>query len=268
MHFLCSVKDPTIERLGEVAPTELHSVVINGVNPTTGYNYHLFFGAEDESRLPQIGISTEPRRSFLERGSEAEAEDALLEFGNQVRKRSGGIFRVGRLATGIRGATSPVRKTACEKDPYKGLGVTIFLSDDGYYSPDKVSPIRALARSSSVSDLPFVNVPVYDADSSRKNPNQTERDAAVRDGFGDLWDTEFRRMNGPERRFFRPTVPVAMEVTPVNVTALLQNLGNRALFDDVTIDALLVNRRGTISPAGTSLLGLVLLSEAEPTLRS
>lgn len=262
MNFLYPIDKPTLEQLGEVAPTELHSVLVNGVNPVTGYEYHLFFGASDGPSLPQIGISTEPRRSFSEKGSEAEAQSALLEFGQQVRSRSGGIFRVGRLACGIRGAASPVAKSTYERNPYSGLGLTILLSDDGYYFPDRISPVEALARSSSVSDLPFVGVPVHQDNSSRKNPNQTERDMAVRDGYGDIWDAEFRRLNGPERRLFRPAVPEAMEVTPVNITSLLRDLGNRGLFDDVAVETLQVTRKGRTSPAGLSVHEIVLLSEA------
>lgn len=233
--------DISFDQLRDVSPTEFYAVDLNGVNPATGYEYEICFFRADEPHEPGIHVSTEKRVSFLGKGSEEQAEGALVDLSQRVRKLSGGIFRIHPFYGGVYGTKIDPVSPGFLVDLAlmdEGLSTSIVLSDEGYGFDDK-STREALDIGLTVEVpgpksqqlLAYLSTP-------KRNPNQRERDQAVGNDLGERWDAEFHRFNGPQRRWLRRTVPQAMEVTPATVTSLVRNLGDQALFTEVTVGTL------------------------------
>ena len=201
------LEKPTLDQLGEIAPTELRTVVVSGVNPATSYGYQLFFATADKPNSPHITISTEPRAAYLEKGTEASAEADLKDFSKRLRRLSGGLFHIHQLYGGVYGTrTSPLAPwiLARPADPRDRLSTKILLKDD-------IGPTLGV-------DL-----------------NLEAQGIAADNDLDEAWTAEFWRMNGLERSI--SSVPPAMEVTPASITELLRNIGTQAIFDEVSIVA-------------------------------
>lgn len=231
-----------VEEINGVASEEFASVDFSGVNPTTGYEYVLRFNSPDDSRPGGVHISTEARGDFLRKGTEEDAQSALVDLSHFVRPLTGGVFRIhpfyGAVYNTKLDTVAPGFGLCKYEQPEDSLSMSIVLSDEGYkFDRESTKEARAIGTTVVVPS-PAANRMLAYMEKPKVNPNQESRDQAVTNDLGKRWDAEFRRFNGPKFRFLRTVTKRAIEVTPYSITYMLKILQNQKLFADVVVDTL------------------------------
>lgn len=206
-------------------------VLIEGLNKETGYEYSFGFIAEHPNG-PYIKIDTEPRRTFLEKGTEQEAQDALVDLAQQVRRKSGGVISIHPFYGAVWGTkltpVAPGFLTDSEQ-PDENLTMFVYLRDSGYKFDDNLT--RQALDIGAVVVIPgpkAADLLAY-TKAAKANPNQSDRDIALVNKLGERWDAEFNKYNQPTG------IPQAMKPTPGNIVKLMRQLESEANMADLTV---------------------------------
>ncbi len=99
----------------------------------TWYQYSICF-VNDDATLPHIKISTEDKTSFLKKGSEKQAEDALLGFSLAIRDKSGGYIHVSPEY----GPILKAKQISCVNNGYTDSLSTYIVLVDNQYQPENL----------------------------------------------------------------------------------------------------------------------------------
>lgn len=211
---------------------------VQATSPSTGYGYQYRFhthGTGRDDSPPRVRIDTEERAVFLQKGTEADAEEALVELAHQTRELTGGTFSLHPFYGVVYGTkTNPVAKGFLVDLPRldEKLSLDIDLTDDGY-AFDEESTREALAIGTTVViPGPMSSRWFAYMDAHKSNPNQRSRDQAVSSGLEKRWDKEFKLFNGKKSRFWRRnSVVPAMELTPASAVRVIEGLGELSLLE-------------------------------------
>jgi hypothetical protein len=231
----------TIEELAALPAEDFIWAEVHAANPSTGYEYSYRFhthatGREDSPA--RVGISTEAREAFLQKGTESEAEEALVEIGHQTRKITGGVFDIHPFYGAVYGTkTNPVAPgflvNLARLDESLSLGID--LSDEGYKF-DEESTREAIAIGTTITiPGPMANRWMSYQHAPKSNPNQSSKDQAVANDLGERWDEEFRRFNGRKPIFWRKVMRPAIDLTPVSASQVIEGLGELSLLTDASV---------------------------------
>ncbi|RJQ15697.1 hypothetical protein C4573_06095 [Candidatus Woesearchaeota archaeon] len=211
-------------------------IFFSGTNVHTGYVYTLGVIVKHD-RTPYVNINTEQRGSFLNKGSERQAQCALESLAMTVRERIGGYFQIHPFYGAIYGTHFNPITDFCKGNMDEPLGMTIHLVNDAGQFDDEMTR-EALYMGNTIS-VPGPNAQrflEYMKAVNLRNPNQQDRDQAITNGLGEQWDAEFKKFNPPAKRrwlfFKQPSIPPAMEVTQHSIADMmdyLQELGLRDL---------------------------------------
>lgn len=219
----------TLEQIGEVL-NPLH-FSIEGRDPVTGYTYNFGF-IFDHPNGPYIKIDTEPRRAFLAKGSEQQAQDALVDLTQQTRKRSGGVLGVHPFYGAVWGTklntVAPDFLTDLEHLD-EDLSMLIHLTDTKEEFDEKltqesieIGTVVAIPGHKSNRLLEYMRTP-------KSNPNQEDRDTAIANGLEERWDAEFKKYHKTG------DVPPAMILNPDNIVRLMRKLESEVGITDLAV---------------------------------
>lgn len=206
-------------------------VVVEGTNKTTGFNYKFGFIFEHPDG-PYIKIDSEDRRDFLLKGTEREAQDALIELSETMRERTGGYYNIHPFYGAVYGTRLTPVAPGFMKDlarPDEGLGTIIFLNDFGDRFDEGLTKI-AIEIGMTV-EFPSEKAEKFREYLRAQNPssNQRSRDKAIVNKLGDRWDTENKAFNG------RKTQPHAMDLTVDNIVKVMGYLETNAGISDIVV---------------------------------
>lgn len=228
-----------LEKIEQTEEKKLDAVFIEGRNPATGYEYGLKFLFDTLfdplRRTPIIKIDTESRPAFLKKGTEREAQDALVDVAQQVRRRSGGFFNIHPYYGAVFGTTlTPVVPGFYADIPgqEQNLKMFIYLSNAGGSFDNRLTQeyrrirgMREDSRAKSPRLLEYLQA-------SQANPNQQNRDDAIMYRRGEIWHFENSIYNQ------RTEVPQAMTLTPQNMVALMRGLESDAVLEHVKVSSI------------------------------
>lgn len=234
---------PVVESLAllELAHTphaDITSVWAEGVSPETGHEYDYVF-VFDHPKGQYIKIDSEERQEFLKKGTEEEAQVALIGVAHATRRLSGGAFDIHPFYGAVWGTkletVAPDFLTDLAR-PDEDLTMFVNLTDAGNKFDD-ASTREAMAIGTTVACpsaadsrmLRYMEAP-------KANPNQCNRDQAVINNLGDRWDAEFAKFN-KAARFGKGRIPKAMEMNPQNIANLLRGLGSRGVLTEIDVTA-------------------------------
>lgn len=222
----------SLDQLGQISPEKTPSFVsIEGVNKETGYEYSFGFISKHPDG-PYIKIDTKPRHVFLEKGTEQEAQDALVGLAQQIRRRSGGVINIHPFYGAVWGTKlTPVSPgfLTDSKQPDEDLTMFVYLTDSGYKFDDKLTKQALdIGQVITVPGPKAANFLAYQ-NAEKANPNQSDRDQAIVNKLGDRWDAEFKKYNNPK------DIPQAMKPTPGNIVKLMRQLESEAGMTDLTV---------------------------------
>jgi len=222
----------SLDQLGEISPEKTPPfVLIEGLNNDTGYEYSFGFIAEHPDGS-YIKIDTEPRRVFLEKGTEQEAQDALINLAQQVRRKSGGVISIHPFYGAVWGTkltpVSPGFLTDSEQ-PDENLTMFVYLRDSGYkFDANLTKQALDIGAVVSIPGPKAADLLAY-TKVAKANPNQSDRDIALVNKLGDRWDAEFKEYNNPGN------IPQAMKSTPGNIVKLMRQLESETGMTDLTV---------------------------------
>lgn len=209
----------TLEQLGAISPEVAPSFVrIEGGSVSTGYVYDFGF-TFDHPHGPYIKIDTEHRSAYLTRGTEQQAQDALVVLAQQTRRRSGGSFDIHPFYGAVYGTKlTPVSPGFLTDSAGmdQGLSMIIYLTDAGDKFDGRLIR-KALAIGTTVTIL-----------DPKANPNQSCRNQAIANGLSARWNDEFRRYN-------QDRVPTAMTLNPRNIVGLMQSVERDAGLTNLAV---------------------------------
>ncbi len=222
----------TLEQLGTILPEAAPSYVrIEAKNASTGYTYDFGFISEHPSG-PFIRITTETRESFLTKGTEEQAQDALIELVHQTRRKSGGSLSIHPFYGAVWGTKlTPVAPGFCTDivSLQDNLASIIYLTNAGEEYDQQltnealeIGTVVAIPGPMSERYLRYIQA-------AKANPNQADRDIAVTNGLGQRWDDEFKKLNRPEDD--QP----AMALTPNNIVRLMRDLEKDAGLSGLSV---------------------------------
>ena len=228
----------TLEQFEQLPAEDFRYAEAEATSPSTDYDYRYRFSAAKDKRLPSMGITTEHREEFLKKGTEQDAQDALVTLAHQTRELTGGVFDIHPFYGAVYGTKiNPVAPGFLVDlaRPDEGLSVGIDLSDEGY-AFDEESTREAVSIGTTVV-FPSANARrLMDyMDTPKPNPNQQSRDQAVANKLGDRWDEEFTRFNGKRPRPWKKNVLPAIELTPASAVELMRKLGDKALLTEIVV---------------------------------
>ncbi len=206
----------------------IFSTFVEGININTGYEYTLVF-VKDHPNGPYIRIDTEKREVFLNKGTETETENALVQFASAIREKTGGYFGIHPFYGAVFGTdNSTVSEDFIPGREDRDLSMIIYLSDSRGFDPELTNMRRGLGVIINIPSPQADGLPQYWERASKANPNQANHDTATLNGLKKKWDEEFIKYNSP-------TQTVAMEITPETITDLVQHLQTKLGFEDVRI---------------------------------
>jgi len=210
---------------------------IEGRGPIRDYRYSFGFIFEHPNG-PYIKIDSEPRRDFIAKGTEAEAQDALVAIAKATRLRSGGVFSVHPFFGAVWGTKlTPVSSGFLTESQGLGDDLTMFvyLTDHGDKFDGKLTQISSAVGTvvSFPSETPTEAVRgalwLHYMGAPKTNPNQSDRDQAIANGLGEQWDQEFSRYNKTGR------VPHAMPLNTNTIVELMSKLESEAGVTDLKV---------------------------------
>ncbi len=220
------------EEPDRVSPEARLSVVsIEGRNSASGYTYGFGFIFDHPVNGPYIRIDTEQRQSFLSKGSEQQAQDALIALGQQTRQSSGGYFNVHPFQGAVWGTKlTPVAPgfltDAAEPGGYLTMFIDLHDADDRF---DNKWIRKALEIGTNATIPGSKSRKVIDYIQAPKPDNQPGRNQAIENGLGGRWDKEFRRFHkGVD-------VPPAITLSPRSIIGLMRQLENNAALTDLVV---------------------------------
>lgn len=206
-------------------------ILIEGKNPSTGYTYDFSFIFEHPDG-PYIKIDSERRGDFLAKGTEQQAQDALIELAQQIRQQSGGVFSIHPFHGAVWGTKlTPVAPGFLTdfKQLDEGLTMFVHLSDAGDRFDSRltetaleIGTVVSIPSPQSDQLLTYMQTP-------KVNPNQTDRDQAIANGLGERWDAEFTRYHQAG------DVPPAMSLDATNIVKLMRELEENTAITDLTV---------------------------------
>jgi len=186
----------------ELASTPMNpdmvSVWAEGVNPQTGYEYGYVF-VFDHPNGSYIKIDSEKREAFLEKGTEEEAQVAIIGIAQATRRISGGEIGIHPYHGAVWGTKlTPI--------------VPVFMTD-------LEEPNDELTM--------FVNM----------NPDIRSRVQAATEGLQEEWIAQFKEFNTqvlPGGGLY----PEPMEMTPANIASLLSALEEQGELTEIKVTAI------------------------------
>lgn len=228
----------SLEQFEELPSEDFMYAHASATSPSIGYDYSYRFNAAEESRPARVGINTEERKDFLQKGTEQDAQDALIELAHQTRELTGGVFNIHPFYGAVYGTKiEPVSPDfLVDLDmPDEGLHMGIDLSDQGYDFDDESTRVAVAIGTTVVMPSPKAARLLEYMKAPKANPNQENRDQAVANHLGDRWDAEFERFNGKKPRPWRKGVRSAIELTPVSAVKFMRELGDKALLTEIAV---------------------------------
>lgn len=235
------VEAPSLQELAHTPSEDVFSVWAEGVNPDTGYEYDYVFVFE-HPKGQYIKIDSEKRREFLEKGTEEEAQAALIGVAQATRKISGGAFDVHPFHGAVWGTRlTPVAPDFVLTDFEEldeDLTMFVNLTDAGNKFDDSSTREALEIGTTVVGPSPEADrfFRYMRAVTAAANPNQKHRDQAIQNGLGERWDAEFAKFNR-SRRFGRGRIPKAMEMSPANIAKVLSKLGQQGVLAEIDVTA-------------------------------
>lgn len=232
------VESTGLQELAHTPHTDIRSVWAEGVSPTTGHEYDYVFVFE-HPKGHYIKIDSEARQEFLKKGTEEEAQVALIGVAQATRRISGGAFDIHPFYGAVWGTkletVAPDFLTDLAR-PDEDLTMIVNLTDAGSKFDD-ASTREAMAIGTTVvipsaagdRMLRYMQAP-------KANPNQRNRDQAITNGLGARWDAEFAKFN-ISARFGKNRIPKAMEMNPQNIANLLRRLGQSGVLTEIDVTA-------------------------------
>lgn len=222
----------SLEQLETAPITSPQLVVIEATQKNTGYKYELNFIFEHPTG-PYISIRTEERQSFLQKGTEQQAQDALLELTKQAKEISGGLIEIHPFFGAVYQTNiNPIASGFVFGDLDDQLITTICLTEvsantferDLTNKLKKIGAVVAIPGPNALSYVEYLKAP-------KMNPNQSNRDTAVINKLGEKWDEENNRFN------LGPVSPV-LTLSLHNIANFVNKLSQNAGLTDLTVTML------------------------------
>ena len=231
----------TVAELAALPAEDFIWAEVQATNPSTGYDYSYRFhthATSQQSSPARVAIRTENREAFLQKGTEVEAEEALVELGQQTRKLTGGFFDIHPFYGAVYGTqNNPVAPSflagLARLDENLSLGID--LSDEGYVFDDRFTREAVAIGTTIAFPGPMADRWMAYQEAFKANPNQSSRDQAVANDLGERWDKEFLLFNGHKPRFWQKGVRPAIELTPVSASQVIEGLGELSLLTDASV---------------------------------
>jgi len=212
----------TLDDFRSVQEGSLYSVFVEGADISSNRLYEFGFITE-HPHGPYVKIDTKQRKTFLESGTEQQAQDSLIDLVNKVRHRTGGYFEVHPFYGAVYGTklttVSPDFLTDL-KGSDERLSMIIYLTNNGLDFDSRLThEYQAIGTSFNVPSAQSERYLEYLRGTHGGNPNQKNRDQAIANGLQEGWGKEFEKFNGGKIRR-------AMRISPKNVVDLMGSMRN------------------------------------------
>lgn len=227
-------KGMDIYELASLAREPINSVGAKSWDAVTDKTYGVWFVNRDDGS-PYIKIDTEQRGSFLQEGTEREAQDALVKFATKIRDLTGGFFDIHPFYGAVYGTrltpVAPNFMTEIEGLDDR-LSMIIYMSEEKSFDSRLTKLSREIGTTVVFPSSQARMFKKYLEASATANPNQQNRDQAIVNGLKKPWEEQFREFN-------RKTKPVKVVMTPQGVAGVLsvmERVGIKSSVDQVHFD--------------------------------
>lgn len=216
------------DKAGEVSQLSYMDV---DVTSSLGYDYSIGF-IFNHPHGPYIKIDTETRQDFSAKGTEQQAQDALISLTQEMRLRSGGIISVHPFHGAVWGTVlTPVAEGFLTSNPRadEDLTMFIYLSDAGNRFDNKLTKKAEAIGNFILFPGPKVADFMQYSSAYMANPNQADRDQAITNGLKKQWEAQFKAVNN-----FKG-VPPAMVLNGFNIVQFLGGLKADGVFTNIKL---------------------------------